>query len=68
MLIIQMPEGGDRKRAKRRRQFRALAYLVPAPMFLAAVFISMDSRWWWVTTVVEAWWLWAVWTDPGLRG
>jgi hypothetical protein len=67
MLLIRMPDSGERRQRERRRRQRALLYLVPCPIILTAVFIAPN---WWLRTaaiVVEAWWIWACRTDPRIR-
>jgi len=64
MLVIQMPDSGERKRKERRRRQRALLYLVPCPLILWAIFAAAPNLWWMLAgIVVEQWWVWAVWTD-----
>lgn len=61
MLVIYMPDTGDKKKKKRRRQvLRALGYLACAPLICWAGFASLHSNWWYLTVVVETWWLWAL--------
>lgn len=61
MLVIQIPDSGDRK-----RKLRALAYLIPGPLIIWAAFTAAGD-WFYLAIAVEIWWLWAVWTDPGMK-
>jgi hypothetical protein len=64
MLTIQMPDRHGKKEQRRRR--RALAYLVPFPLVIIA---ALRAPTFLLIPLVgfEAWWLWAVCTDPGIR-
>jgi peptidoglycan biosynthesis protein MviN/MurJ (putative lipid II flippase) len=65
MLTIQMPEGHEKKR--NRKRVRAVGYLVSGLIIIVTSLIALSSPWWYLVFVVEAWWLWAVITDPGLK-
>ena len=69
MLVIQMPDSEERKKKDRDRRIRALGYLIPGLIITYCVLDSLahGQRGSYAVLAVEAWWLWACWTDPGLK-
>lgn len=53
----------ERRRDRRRERVRYALYMVAGIIILTAMFAAMGSPWWFLAFAVEAWWLWAVWSD-----
>jgi hypothetical protein len=65
MLNIHMPDSYHKDRARRRR--RALGYLIAGLVIMPTIFIAGNTTVWYAPVILEAWWLWACWTDKDLR-
>jgi hypothetical protein len=65
MLIIQQP--GSYHKKKTRRRIRALGYATAGLIIITCLFLTIDSNLWYAAVAVEAWWVWASLTDPGIR-
>lgn len=63
MLTIQMPDGHKDPHAKRR--VRAIGYLISGLIIMVCLFISYNSRWWFIPVIVDWWWVWASLTGLG---
>lgn len=67
MLVVQLPDGEERRRRLRAARRRGLAY-VAAGLVIMADLIMAPGYWWFLAAfAVETWWFWAVSTDPGIR-
>lgn len=69
MLVVQFPEGGNHAQRRRRQVRRAWAWIICGTLITAGLIVAMAGlpRTWWpgcALLVTEAWWLWAVLTDP----
>lgn len=58
MLTIHMPE--DKQENRRRRRWQALGYLIAGGLIITTTFFAYGTPWWYLPLIVEAWWLWAV--------
>jgi hypothetical protein len=60
-----MPDDDIRKAKRRTRKVRLAGYLIAGTIIGIALGLAWTSPLGMVVFVVESWWLWAVWTDPG---